>query len=402
MGTGKPLQNLMWEIKKSQSRYEGLFRIPVTSDSFYGRPWRIVNAFFAYLAVGVVMTLVGVLGLAGKNVAAKNAVVLALVLATVFNLVPHAYDLVNLLTADQEHLPLTKLLVGLANNRAALRFDISCDGVPDSRRCVDKYGLDTAYAVAWLGAAYSIVWIALTWVLWREKNAVFGTFCCMLSQALVELTFATIHPDLCNMPIVYVAVLCLATQAMMVGVTLRVRFRLKAIMRLDKAFYDEWFETLIIEDHNLKALNQIRKQEQLINHTISESHALEMARHNQRRAQNPGMQMTTQNPAVAAQNPAVACLQVPGLVPDVNRDSLPLAVRRGGAETEAPSITTSSLARVRQMCAAAAPINIRGNSNSNSSHINTYTSSVNYCEFLVEFASLPSHISGMLVLLGLF
>ena len=208
-------------------------------------------------SAGLILVVASVIGLLGRNVAAKNLTVLASFMAACFALITAVDDTCVVLRPNE----VGKVLVGRAHK---VRLDLTCEGVPPEVACADKYGLNTAMPLVMVHYLHSIIWLALAVHMWRETNFILGSFCIMSAVGCVELLLVSLHPHLTYPGIAYLSIACLLFQALWFMFERRTRVRVKDIVRADQEFYQEWFSMLIEDDHHGQILADLRREVALI------------------------------------------------------------------------------------------------------------------------------------------
>ena len=193
------------------------------------------------------------IGLVGRNVAAKNLTVLASFMAACFSLITAVDDTCVVLRPNE----VGKVLVGRAHK---VRLDLTCEGVPPEVACADKYGLDTAIPLVMVHYLHAFLWLALAVHMWRETNFILGSFCIMAGVGCVELLLVSLHPHLASPGNSYLCIACLLLQALWFTLERRTRVRVKDIMRADQEFYEEWFSMLIEDEHHGQILADLRRE----------------------------------------------------------------------------------------------------------------------------------------------
>jgi len=188
------------------------------------------------------------LGLAGCNVAAKNAIVVAVLAAATFSLWTAVGDTIGVVRPHGE------ILVGLWHN---VRLDLNCDGVPAERRCVDTYGLETAYALVVVHYVHLLIWLALALHLYRETYFIFGSFVIMSSVGAVELLLFSLHPHVASAGTGCLTIGCLLFQLLWLIINARTKERVRAVMHRDQEFYDKWYIDLCADERNQQALEEL-------------------------------------------------------------------------------------------------------------------------------------------------
>ena len=209
MGTGQVLRGKVWEVLASDVNAEGIFRLPVAPLPVSSRPWHAICNIAFTIPIALMLCCAAVLGLMGCNGAAKYAVAMCFMGTTIWALfiaVGLAWMLAD--PAAQDALPLVR--VGLVKD---VRLDIHCDRqLSAAVRCVDRYGLNTAYWIVALAACEVLVWSILSGVVLFEKSIVVGGFSSVWLLVCLQLTAYALDSDLYSKNTVYFIFMCLPAQ----------------------------------------------------------------------------------------------------------------------------------------------------------------------------------------------
>jgi hypothetical protein len=249
MGTGQTIRGRVWEVRRSQTSTDGIYRLPVQGAQapLLERSAMEIFRWLAQAGFGLMLLVCFCFAVTGMTGVAKHACVLSAVCAALLFFVFHFIEAVKFLAQERR---MACVLFGLARG---FRIDTTCGTVPSERNCLS---CDTALAVVLINLAYSVVWFPLAWNMWREKNF-HSAFCCCVPVGILELTLFCIHKHLVNQPIALISVVCVSVYLVGAHAQFRLMRRLAEIMRADKDFYDRWWQTLSADPNNRRVLAQL-------------------------------------------------------------------------------------------------------------------------------------------------
>jgi hypothetical protein len=273
MGTGQSLRGTDWQVIKTETKSEGLFRIETANIPLTWAKWKGLVDFVGYLVTGSLLVVSSVAGYLGNPQMAKffycaGTVVIAVGISAVT-----IADFVFVIGSEPEKRDLHRVLYGISLDAGKMRLDKSCN--PVVRKCVSIYGLETADYLASIYFLYSFVWIWWSFQLCRER--VSAALCAWIPMLTIEIVLLMISPlagyqsgQGRTIRTTFAAVMG-AMQISWHILRLAIARRMTRIMSADQTFYDEWWKAFSSDPSNRLHLKALRHQVALFNDSIREA-----------------------------------------------------------------------------------------------------------------------------------
>jgi len=271
MGTGQSLRGTDWQVIKTETKSEGLFRIETANIPLTWANWKGLVDFVVYFGTGSTLVASSVAGYLGKPKVAKFFFCSSTVVIAVGIFAVSIADFVFVIGSKPEKRDLVRVLYGLSLDAGGMRFDKSCN--PAVRNCVSIYGLETADYLASIYFLYSFVWIWWSFHLCRER--LLPAFCVWIPMLTIEIVLVMISPvagqQMGEGLSVYVAAVTGAMQIAWHILRLAIARRIAMIMSADQTFYDKWWNAFSSDPSNRLHLKALRHQVVLVNDSIREA-----------------------------------------------------------------------------------------------------------------------------------